>query len=163
MDPKPLNRVQLAKICNNDPEAIRLLERLFQVSGSVLPDGLAELSLRMDGVEDAVNDIENEVDALQALIVPTYVGSGVLDFGSSPGDSVASLTVTGQENIVSGSVIRVWLQGETADHSEFMHSRILPGRIGLGIADIVAGVGFTIFAETEIGLTGQVAVKWEWR
>lgn len=54
MDPKPLNRAQLAKICNNDPEAIRLFERLFQVAGNELPNEVEGVSLGGDAVPDAV-------------------------------------------------------------------------------------------------------------
>lgn len=44
-DPKPLNRAQLAKIAGNDPEAIRLLERLFLVAGEKTPDDIDGVSL----------------------------------------------------------------------------------------------------------------------
>lgn len=90
-------------------------------------------------------------------------GSAVLDFGAAPGSSVAEVTVTGQTGILVGSRVRVWIQGSTADHNEYEHSRIFPALIGVGVADIVAGVGFTICAVTEMRLTGTVAVKWEWQ
>jgi hypothetical protein len=45
MDPKPPTRVQLARICGNDPDAIRLLERLFTVAGQTTPDELVGLQV----------------------------------------------------------------------------------------------------------------------
>ncbi|MGL6208733.1 MAG: hypothetical protein ACRC14_02745 [Paracoccaceae bacterium] len=89
-------------------------------------------------------------------------GSAVLDFGTPPGSGVTSAVVTGQAGILSGSRIRAWIQGSTADHNAYEHTRILPGRIGLAAGDVVVGTGFTIHAETELRLTGDVAVNWEW-
>lgn len=89
-------------------------------------------------------------------------GSATLDFGFAPGSSIASVTVTGQSGIELTSRIKVWLGVSTADHNEYEHTRIFPSRIGLAAGDIVTGTGFTIHAETELRLTGDVAVYWEW-
>ena len=89
-------------------------------------------------------------------------GSAVLDFGAAPGSSVASVTITGQTDLGASPRVRAWVQGSTADHNEYEHTRIFPARIGLAAGDVVAGTGFTIHAETELRLTGDVAVKWEW-
>jgi hypothetical protein len=75
---------------------------------------------------------------------------------------VASVVITGQTTIDAAADIKAWVQGSTADHNEYEHTRIFPSRVGLGAGDIVPGVGFTIFAESELRLTGDVAVKWEW-
>lgn len=89
-------------------------------------------------------------------------GTATLDFGAAPGASTASIAVTGQAGLLSGSNIRAWVQGSTADHNEYEHTRIFPNRIGLAAGDVVAGTGFTIHAETELRLTGDVSVRWEW-
>jgi len=89
-------------------------------------------------------------------------GSATLDFGTAPGSSVTSVVVTGQTGIALTSRIKIWLGLSTADHSEYEHTRILPSRLGLAAGDLVAGTGFTIHAETELRLTGDVAVYWEW-
>lgn len=89
-------------------------------------------------------------------------GTATLNFGAPPGSSTASATITGQTGILSGSRIRAWVQGSTADFNEYEHSRVLPLLVGLGISDVVAGTGFTIQAATQERLTGTVAVKWEW-
>lgn len=133
-----------------------------------LSDKSPDASAREDGVIlfDRVNGYP--VYSYGGAWVPLTGGSGAtggsatLDFGAAPGSSVASIAVTGQTGILSGSRIHAWVQGSTADHNEYEHSRILPGRVGLGIGDIVAGTGFTIHAETEMRLTGDVSVKWEW-
>ena len=89
-------------------------------------------------------------------------GTATLDFGAAPGTGITSVAVTGQPGIVAGSRIKAWVKGATADHSEYVHSRIFPNRIGVGIGDVVAATGFTIHAETELRLTGTVAVQWEY-
>jgi hypothetical protein len=50
----------------------------------------------------------------------------------------------------------------TAHHNAEEHGLIFPTRVGLSAGNIVAGVGFTIYAETELQLTGDVSVCWEW-
>ena len=102
-------------------------------------------------------DLQDAIDAAAG-----FGGAATLDFGAAPGSSTASVAVTGQAGILSGSRVRAWVQGSTSDHNAYEHSRIFPNRIGLGVSDIVAGTGFTIHAETELRLTGDVAVKWEW-
>jgi hypothetical protein len=90
-------------------------------------------------------------------------GTAALDFGVLPGGGVAETIVTGQAEIGTGAKVRVWLQGdETADFNAYEHSRVFPSRIGLVATDIVAGVGFTIIAETELRLAGVVQCRWEW-
>lgn len=71
MDPKPLNRVQLARITGNDPEAIRLLERLFTVAGQITPGELESLQTSIPSpvvpVEDnaaALAQVRQDVSAL---------------------------------------------------------------------------------------------------
>jgi len=59
-DPKSLNRQQLAKICNNDPEAIRLFERLFVVVGQVTPNLIDE--------NQAGIDVSGQIDAMRAEV-----------------------------------------------------------------------------------------------
>lgn len=90
-------------------------------------------------------------------------GTATLDFGAGTGSAVATVAVTGQAGIVSGSRVRVWfMAAATADHNADEHGLIFPTRVGLSAGNIVAGVGFTIYAETELQLTGDVSVCWEW-
>lgn len=96
-----------------------------------------------------------------ALAIPIG-GSATLNFGAAPGSSTATVAVTGQTAILAGSRSRAWIQGSTADHNAYEHSTVLPMMVDIGTGDIVAGTGFTIYASTEMRLTGTIAVKWEW-
>lgn len=100
-------------------------------------------------------------DKTALAAIPTG-GAATLNFGAAPGSSTTTAAVTGQTGIVVGSRVRAWIQGSTADHNAYEHSTILPMMVDLGIGDIVAGTGFTIYASTEMRLTGTIAVKWEW-
>lgn len=69
-------------------------------------------------------------------------GSAIVDFGAFPGSADATVTVTGQTSILSGSVVMVQVRPDaTADHSADEHlvtpMRCIP-------KNIVAGTGFTI-------------------
>jgi len=82
-------------------------------------------------------------------------GTATVNFGVFPGQSDVTLAVTGQAGIVAGSVLQAWLRPtNTADHSvdEHVHETI---RITAG--DIVAGVGFSIFARNDSELHEQPA------
>jgi hypothetical protein len=69
-------------------------------------------------------------------------GTAILDFGAHPGKSHASVVITGQASIVSGSIVQAWLRPVvTADHTADEH---LVAPIRIVAANIVAGTGFTI-------------------
>lgn len=70
-------------------------------------------------------------------------GTAILDFGAFPGKSDASVAVTGQTGIVSGSLVEAWIRPvATADHSADEH---MLETIKVFAANIVAGTGFTIY------------------
>lgn len=69
-------------------------------------------------------------------------GTALLDFGSLPGKSHASVAVTGQAAIVSGSLVEAWIRPiATSDHTADEH---MVETLKVFAAEIVAGVGFTI-------------------
>lgn len=71
-------------------------------------------------------------------------GTTTIDFGAFPGKSDASVAVTGQTSILSGSLVEAWLfPSATADHSADEHM-IETMRVSAG--NVVAGTGFTIYA-----------------
>lgn len=92
-------------------------------------------------------------------------GIATLNFGAFPGASDASVTVTGQAGILSGSLAEAWLRPEaTADHSADEH---MVESFQVFAFEIVAGVGFTIrgFNTSEKGDTriyGAWSVAWVW-
>jgi len=89
-------------------------------------------------------------------------GTAVLDFGATPADE-ASVTVTGQTGIVSGSHVEAFFMREsTADNDVDEHveaAALCP----LVCGSIVAGTGFTIYASTLAMLgIGTFNVRWVW-
>lgn len=94
-------------------------------------------------------------------------GTALLDFGSFPGASDASVTVTGQTGIVSGSLVQAWVTPiATSDHNADEH-RVEP--IDVKAGNIVAGTGFTIYgmARNFTGkecprVYGKWSVAWRW-
>ncbi|MBL8911643.1 MAG: hypothetical protein JNM17_13200 [Archangium sp.] len=71
-------------------------------------------------------------------------GTTTVDFGTFPGKSDASVDVTGQAAIVGTSLVEAWLYpAPTADHSADEH---LLETMKVVAGNIVAGVGFTIYA-----------------
>ena len=72
-------------------------------------------------------------------------GTTEIDFGLFPGSSDASVTVTGQTGILSGSVVQAWLQPkDTSDHTADEH---WVEKIAVSAGNVVAGTGFTIYAK----------------
>ncbi len=70
-------------------------------------------------------------------------GTATLDFGAFPGQSDASVVITGQAAIVAGSLVEAWIRPvATADHSDTEH---MVETIKVCAALIVAGTGFTIY------------------
>lgn len=97
-------------------------------------------------------------------------GTAVLDFGSFPGSSHATVAVTGQSEILSGSLAQAEIRPvPTGDHSMDEH---MAAPVQCWAAEIVPGVGFTIhglvmwpLADTAglgIRMSGQFNVFWVW-
>lgn len=83
--------------------------------------------------------------AAQRTTLGLYTGKTTIDFGAFPGSSDATVTVTGQTGITTGSVIQAWLAPEnTADHTADEH-RI--ETISVCAGNIVAGTSFDIYAQ----------------
>lgn len=71
-------------------------------------------------------------------------GTTTIDFGAFPGASDASVAVTGQGSILSGSLVEAWLYPvDTSDHLADEH---MLETIKVVAGNVVAGVGFTIYA-----------------
>jgi len=93
-------------------------------------------------------------------------GTATLDFGAFPGTTDATVAVTGQTGIVSGSLVGAWIRPvATADHTIDEH-RV--ESISITADTIVAGTGFTIFgcSASEFGQStrryGLWTVAWAW-
>jgi hypothetical protein len=88
-------------------------------------------------------------------------GVTTVDFGALPGKTDASVAVTGQASIISGSSVRVSLRPTaTADHSADEH---WVEEMDVMAGNVSAGTGFTIYAKTRNRrLYGQWSVAWNW-
>jgi hypothetical protein len=83
-------------------------------------------------------------------------GVAVLNFGSFPGKSDASVAVTGQTNIAADSQVEAWIRLEaTSDHSADEHL-VDPPIVSAG--NIVPGDGFTIYGVARDGVPVPNAV-----
>lgn len=93
----------------------------------------------------------------------TGQGSAILDFGTAPGSSEASIAVTGLSTISSTSKAEAFIMGDdtTTDHTSLDH-RYLPAFIGLTCGTPIAGTGFTIYARSIDQLQGTFAVRYVW-
>jgi hypothetical protein len=89
-------------------------------------------------------------------------GSATLNFGSTPIDE-ATIAVTGQGGIVSGSHVEAFFMRETSADNGVEEHEAMAIYCPLTVGSIVAGTGFTIFATMLAGYaTGQFAVRWVW-
>lgn len=89
-------------------------------------------------------------------------GTATLNFGAFPGSVDASVAVTGQPGILSGSLVEAWvLPASTADHSVAEHYIDPPLVLA---AEIVAGTGFTIrgFSRNNVPHYGAWNIAWVW-
>ena len=91
-------------------------------------------------------------------------GSQIINFGGNPGgNNIAAAVITGQSGISTSSRIKVWFQGDTtADFNAYEHMLILPSMINLTAGEIINGVGFTIYASTQLRINGNIVCHWEW-
>ena len=91
-------------------------------------------------------------------------GTATIDFGAAPGTNVTSLVVTGQAAILAGSLVEAFMMADTTVSGAVGHNaeehKLVPIKLTCG--SIVAGTGFTIFAETEWRLSGTFQVRWVW-
>jgi hypothetical protein len=89
-------------------------------------------------------------------------GTSTIDFGAFPGSPESSVAVTGQTNILAGSLVEAWiLPAATTNHTVSDHYAN-PPRIIAG--EISAGTGFTIrgFSSDDLPVWGQWNVAWAW-
>lgn len=71
-------------------------------------------------------------------------GQTTIDFGTFPGATDTTATITGQTSITGGSLVEAWIAPvATADHSADEHW-VDPPEVFAG--NVVAGTGFTIYA-----------------
>ena len=90
--------------------------------------------------------------------------TAVLDFGAFPGNTEASVAVTGQTGISGTSMAEAWIVPDgTPDHSEDEHI-LEPIYVFIPKSSITAGTGFTIrgYVETAQRCYGKFNIGWVW-
>lgn len=91
-------------------------------------------------------------------------GEATIDFGAFPGANEASVAVTGQATIPSDARCEAWFMGSstTTDHTANDH-RYIARFASLSCGAVVAGTGFTIYANSEQKPQGTFKVQWVWQ
>jgi hypothetical protein len=85
-------------------------------------------------------------------------GTATIDFGAAPGTGFVNTVITGQTGIASGAKPQAYMYADsTADHNDIAH--IVVG-LNLVCGNVIAGTSFTIYASTDLRLTGQFTVRW---
>ena len=90
-------------------------------------------------------------------------GTAVIDFGAFPGSNEASIVVSGQASIGSGSKVSAYFMADdtTSDHTANDH-KYAPLLIGLSCGAISVGASFTIFARCMDKMQGTFQIRWVW-
>jgi hypothetical protein len=139
------------------------LDTAFDATGAAFteitfgPPGLAPI--KVDGLIESTAGGVKFPDATTQTTA-AFGGRGVttVNFGAFPGKSDASVAITGQGGIASGSRVRAWLEATaTADHSADEHWL---ETIGVIAGNIVPGTGFTIYAKNTGTLSEPVMEQW---
>jgi hypothetical protein len=93
-----------------------------------------------------------------------YDGYAIIDFGGIPGTNIVSTVVTGQTNILTTSMVNLFMMADTTVSGALGHNaeehKIVPIKLTAG--NFLAGTGFTIYAETEWRLTSTFKVRFIW-
>jgi len=93
----------------------------------------------------------------------TGQGTAIIDFGAFPGSNEASITVTGQAEILATSKAESYVMGDdtTGDHTVEDH-RYFECFASLTCGTPTAATGFTIRARSTERLQGTFALRWVW-
>ena len=100
----------------------------------------------------------NQLNLDAALEVKLWIGGRVAIW--SPGNTTASVAITGQPNILSNSQVEAWIMYvANSEHTADEHM-VVPLKLACG--SIVVGDGFTIYGFSDYSLCGQFTVQWVW-
>lgn len=89
-------------------------------------------------------------------------GTAMLDFGNTPGPET-TVDVTGQTGITATAHVRVSMQGDTTTFNNEGDALLFSRSVKLAAGIPVAGVGFTIYAESDFALWSKAyRVRWSW-
>jgi hypothetical protein len=93
----------------------------------------------------------------------TGTATSTLDFGVFPGNSEASVAVTGQAGISATSKVEAFIMGDdTATGHTAADHRYAAAFIGLTCGTPTAGVGYTIYGRCLDKMQGAFTVRSAW-
>lgn len=93
------------------------------------------------------------------------IGTATLNFGNAPtAQTEATVAVTGQAGITATSAVEAFLMLDTvADPNGHSGDEHYVENLKLRVGSLIAGTGFTIYAECILGTTqGQFTAHWVW-
>ena len=114
--------------------------------------------------EQGIQGIQGEqgIQGPQGTVM--YDGYAIVDFGSVPGTNIVSTVITGLANILTTSMVNLFMMADTTVSGSVGHNaeehKIVPIKLTAG--NIVPGTGFTIYAETDWRLTSTFKVRYMW-
>jgi hypothetical protein len=89
-------------------------------------------------------------------------GTASVDFGSFPGSSQTTASVTGQATIGTSNQVEAWIRPQNGNPGHSVDEHIIE-QLKITAGNIVAGTGFTIYAECLNGFAyGAFDVNWVW-
>ena len=151
------SRSQLARVVDNDPELLILLERLFDQAGTTTPAAVALIDTDLSAINAAIVINTAAIAAIEAGILGLGSGIATLDFGLSA--KTATVVVSGVSQITAESVMLCKMRIEATDDHPAEDLLIDPIRVEA--FEIVAGVGFTIYGTMENApANGKYNVQW---
>lgn len=102
------------------------------------------------------------IQGIQGIVGPTQVfnGTATLNFGSAPGTNIATVTITGQTDILNTSTVSVFMMADsTVNHNSIEH-QLIPIKLTASVP--INATGFIITGITDWRLSGTFSVRWAW-
>jgi hypothetical protein len=90
------------------------------------------------------------------------LGTLEINFGTAPGSSVATGTVTGQATIGANDHVEAWFMADSTTNHNVEEHKLFSRLVGRTCGPVSAGAGFPITLESELRLIGLVKVHWGW-
>ena len=89
-------------------------------------------------------------------------GTAVVDFGAFPGSCEASISITSESAILTGSLCDAWIRADaTSDHTINDHAWAA-ALVAITTGAPTVGVGFTIYARSTHRMVGTFSLDWAW-
>lgn len=127
---------------------------------------ISEVSFGGPGTERYLANVKDAtlggdaVNLNQLTAASKITGSIEIDFGAYPGSNLATVSVTGQVSLLSGSDITLTVCAIATSNNTITDVQYLAGLLGLSAGNIVAGTSFDIFAASSEKLQGKILINY---